>query len=72
LTLVPIAEKIQRLPAWLHRTWIQDFMYQVIALCEQEEDKRGAEVMLDLLQTVAKLRYVPSASEAESLKVISL
>jgi len=47
-------------------------MYQVIALCEQEEDKRGAEVMLDLLQTVAKLRYVPSASEAESLKVISL
>jgi len=72
-----------RPPSWLQTKWIQTLLAQAIMGHRQQDDDRdnakeqgqavsdlNAEAVASLLQTVAQLRYVPSAQEAACMKAM--
>lgn len=62
-------DKVQRPPSWLQKKWIQALLAQAIDGSQQEPEQDAAEAVSSLMLTIAQLRYLPSAQEAECIKV---
>jgi hypothetical protein len=62
--LTHTTDKCQRSPSWLHKTWVQSLLQQIL----DNQEKESYDIV-EVLQTLLLLRHTPSPEEVEGLKV---